>query len=158
MLCPWLYICMCVCVCVYVCVFVYVYMFVCRCGCWFWVCTGPFSLSYSISHSTSPIGDLPMRLFVLLLEGKANLKNTGTITLPAADVIEQASTDLKERFDAIDSIDLSGLKNLEGRWACVSSENCSCVCVCVCACVWVWGMYRAILSVVRHLTLHISHR
>ena len=64
-----------------------------------------------------------MWIFVLLLEGKANLKDTGPITLPTADVIEQAPADLKERFDAIESIDLSGLKNLRGRRACVSSEN-----------------------------------
>ena len=91
-----------------------------------------------------------MRLFVLLLEGKANLKDTGTITLPPADVMEQAPADLKERFDAIESIDLSGLANLEGRWVCVSSDNSAadglsirlvyeCVCmyiyICVCLCV-----------------------
>ena len=67
-----------------------------------------------------------MRLFVLLLEGKANFEGTGRyadITLPTADVIEQAPADLKERFDAIESIDLSGLRNLTGRWACVSSDN-----------------------------------
>ena len=66
-----------------------------------------------------------MRVLLLLLEGKANFEGTGTITLPTAVVIEQAPTDLKERFNAIESFDLSGLKNLEGRWACVSLENCS---------------------------------
>ena len=66
-----------------------------------------------------------MRLLVLLLEGKANLKDTGTITLPSPDVIDQAPADLKERFDATESIDFSGLKNLEiGRWACSKCENC----------------------------------
>ena len=75
------------------------------------------SLLYGILYSTSPIGDLPVRLLVLLLEGKANFKDTGTITLPSADVIEHAPADLKERFDAIEFVDLSYLKNLEGRWA-----------------------------------------
>ena len=136
--------------------YVHVYARIRGYGVW----TGLFSLSCGIPHSTSPIGDLPMRLFVLLLEGKANLKDTRTITLPTADVIEQAPADLKERFDAIESIDLSGLRNLTGRWACVSSDSSSCVCVraCVCAYSWVWGMDRAILSVVRHPTLDLSHR
>ena len=83
------------------------------------------SLLYGILYSTSPIGDLPVRLLVLLLEGKANFKGTGTITLPTADVIEPAPADLKERINAIESVDLSGYRNLEGRWARVSLENCS---------------------------------
>ena len=66
-----------------------------------------------------------MRVFLLLLEGKANFEGTGTITLPTAAVIEQAPADLKERFNAIESFDLSGLKNLEGRWACLMFESCS---------------------------------
>ena len=66
-----------------------------------------------------------MRVFLLLLKGKANFEGTGTITLPSDDDIKQAPADLKERFNAIESFDLSGLKNLEGRWACVSLENCS---------------------------------
>ena len=56
-----------------------------------------------------------MRVLVLLFEGKANLKNTGAITLPPDDVIEQAPADLKERLVAIKSVDLSdGYENLEG--------------------------------------------
>ena len=63
---------------------------------------------------------------MLLLEGKANFERTGTITLPTAAVIKQAPADLKERFNAIESFDLSGLKNLEGgRWACLMFESCS---------------------------------
>ena len=94
-------------------VFVYVHVYVHVCG--FEVWTGPFSLSCGIPHSTSPTGDLPMRLFVLLFEGKANLKNTGPITLPwSLAHIEQAPADLKERFDAIEFFDLSGV-NIQGR-------------------------------------------
>ena len=56
-----------------------------------------------------------MRVLVLLFEGKANLKNTGAITLPSHDVIEQAPADLKERLVAIKSVDLSdGYRNLRG--------------------------------------------
>ena len=108
-----------------------------------------------------------MRVFVLLLEGNANLKDTGAITLPSDDDIEQAPADLKERLLAIESVDLSGLKNLGGKWACFKFEyifgTCSRLCVCVCVWVggcgwaWVWDMYRAmILFVVRYLTLHLS--
>ena len=106
-----------------------------------------------------------MRLFVLLLEGKANLKDTGPISLPPADIMEQAPADLKERLLAIESVDLSGLKNLGGKWACFKFEYmfgmCSRLCVCVGGWVggwaWVWDMYRAmILFVVRYLTLHLS--
>ena len=39
-----------------------------------------------------------MWVFVRLLEGKANLKNTGAITLPSLDDIERAPADLKERL------------------------------------------------------------
>ena len=56
-----------------------------------------------------------MRVLVLLFQGKANLRNTGAITLPSHDVIEQAPADLKERLVAIKSVDLSdGYRNLEG--------------------------------------------
>ena len=99
-----------------------------------------------------------MRVFVLLLEGKANLKHTGAITLPSDDDIEQAPADLKERLLAIESVDLSGLKNLGGKFEYMFGM-CSRLCVWVggCGWAWVWDMYRAmILFVVRYLTLHLS--
>ena len=67
-----------------------------------------------------------MRVFVLLIEGKANLKDTGAITLPSSWDIERAPADLKERFDTIESVDFSGLKNVKeiGGWACSKFENC----------------------------------
>ena len=61
-----------------------------------------------------------MRVFVLLLEGKANLKHTGAITLPSLDDIERAPADLKERLmeclQNTSSIDLGGkdYSNLQG--------------------------------------------
>ena len=60
-----------------------------------------------------------MRLFVLLLEGKANFRGTGTITAPSLDAIKQAPADLKERLDAIESVDLSGYDKLQGRRTCL---------------------------------------
>ena len=59
-----------------------------------------------------------MRMFVLLLEGKANFMGTGTITAPSLDAIKQAPADLKERLDAIESIHLSGCDKLQGRRTC----------------------------------------
>ena len=56
-----------------------------------------------------------MRIFALFLKGKANFKGTGTITAPSLDAIKQAPADLKERLDAIESVDLSGYGNIQGR-------------------------------------------
>ena len=58
-------------------------------------------------------------MFVLLLEGKANFRGTGTITAPSLDAIKQAPADLKERLDAIESVDLSGYYKLKGRRTCL---------------------------------------
>ena len=77
-----------------------------------------------------------MRVFVLLLEGKANLKHTGAITLPSDDDIEQAPADLKERLLAIESVDLSGLKNLGGKFEYMFG-------MCSRLCVWVGGWVGA---------------
>ena len=60
-----------------------------------------------------------MRIFVLLLEGKANFKGTGTITAPSLDAIKQAPADFKERLNAIESVDLSGCDKLQGRRTCL---------------------------------------
>ena len=60
-----------------------------------------------------------MRMFVLLLEGKANFKRTGTITAPSLDAIKQAPADLKERLDAIESVDLSSCNGLQGSRTCL---------------------------------------
>ena len=60
-----------------------------------------------------------MRILVLLLEGKANFVGTGTITAPSLDAIKKAPVDLKERLDAIESVDLSKCRKLQGRRACL---------------------------------------
>ena len=70
-----------------------------------------FVVRYLTLHiSRILIGVLNVRLFVLFFEGKANLKNTGAITLPSLDDIERAPADLKERLteclQATTSIDL----------------------------------------------------
>ena len=76
----------------------------------------PLTPDPSLSQPPDPyLGPMSMWIFVLLLEGKANFKGTGTITLPSVDNIKQAPVDLKERFDAIESVDLSGYDNIEGR-------------------------------------------
>ena len=73
----------------------------------------------SLSQLPGPyLGPMPMRMFVLLLEGKANFRGTGTITAPSPDAIKQAPADLKERLDAIESVDLSGYDNIQGRRTC----------------------------------------
>jgi hypothetical protein len=58
---------------------------------------------------------MPPHLFVLLLEGKANLKNCGTVTMPSAEAMAQASPDVIKRFQAIEKVDLSGMDNLAGE-------------------------------------------
>ena len=56
-------------------------------------------------------------MFVLLLEGKADyLKDCGiTVTMPSAAAMAQASPDITERFQAIKTVDLSGMENLAGK-------------------------------------------
>ena len=58
---------------------------------------------------------MPPNIFVLLLEGKANLKDSGTVTMPSADAMAQASPAIIDRFQAIKKVDLSGMSNLAGK-------------------------------------------
>ena len=58
---------------------------------------------------------MPPHIFVLLLEGKANLENCGTVTMPSAEAMAQASPDIIDRFQAIEMVDLSGMGNLAGE-------------------------------------------
>ena len=59
-------------------------------------------------------GPMPMLLFVLILEGKAKMKQT-SFTLPSNDDVEQAPADLKQRVQAIESVDLSSKFRLTGN-------------------------------------------
>ena len=61
------------------------------------------------------LGPMSIWIFVLFLEGKANFEGTGTITAPFLDAMKQAPTDLKERLDAIEVVNLSGYDNIQGR-------------------------------------------
>ena len=61
------------------------------------------------------VGVMPPLVFVLLLEGKANLNNCGTVTMPSAEAMAQASPDIIDRFQAIEMVDLSGMGNLAGE-------------------------------------------
>ena len=45
-------------------------------------------------------------VFVLLLEGKANLKGCDTLELPSSDAMNQASPDVIDRLHAIKEVDL----------------------------------------------------
>ena len=70
------------------------------------------------SHTPSApymIGVMPPHVFVLLLEGKANLKDCGTVTMPSADAMAQASPDIINRFQAIKEVNFSGMGNLAGE-------------------------------------------
>ena len=58
---------------------------------------------------------MPPHIFVLLLEGKTNFKGCGTVTMPSAEAIAQASPDVVDRFQAIEMVDLSGMDNLAGE-------------------------------------------
>jgi len=61
------------------------------------------------------VGFMPPHIFVLLLEGKANLKGCGTVTMPSAEAMAQASPDIIDRFQAIEMVNLSGMNNLAGE-------------------------------------------
>ena len=57
---------------------------------------------------------------MLLLEGKANLRGTGAITMPSADTMAQAPAAIIERFQAVREVDLRkdtvGVE-VAGEWA-----------------------------------------
>ena len=57
-------------------------------------------------------------IFVLLLEGNANLRNCGTIIMPSGKTMKQAPPDVLDRFQAIKEVNLSGMSNLAGRYNC----------------------------------------
>ena len=63
-------------------------------------------------------------IFLLLLEGKANFKGCGTVTMPSAEAIAQADPDIIQCFQAIRKVDLSGMTNLAGELAriCMGGE------------------------------------
>ena len=58
---------------------------------------------------------MPPHVFLLLLEGKANFKGCGTVTMPSADAMAQASLDIINRFQAIKEVNFSGMNNLAGE-------------------------------------------
>ena len=61
---------------------------------------------------------MPPNIFVLLLEGKANLRESGTVTMPSADAMAQASPAIIDRFQAIKKVDLAHgmcMSNLAGK-------------------------------------------
>ena len=65
------------------------------------------------------VGVMPPLVFVLLLEGKANLKDCRTVTMPSAEAMAQASPDVIARFQAIKEVNFddqfSRMINLAGE-------------------------------------------
>ena len=56
-----------------------------------------------INHAS---GEIPVRVFLLLLEGKAKFKGCTTLHLLSRKALEQASSDVIKRLSAIESVDL----------------------------------------------------
>ena len=54
-----------------------------------------------------PLGEMSPLVFVLILEGKANLKGCDTLELPSSDAMNQASPDVIDRLHAIKVVDLT---------------------------------------------------
>ena len=61
------------------------------------------------------VGVMPPHVFVLLLEGKANFRGCGIVTMPSADAMAQAPPDIINRFQAIKEVNFSGMENLAGE-------------------------------------------
>ena len=74
----------------------------------------PPTTRFDNPHSLT-LGVMPPHVFVLLLEGKADLKGCGTVTMPSAEAMAQASPDVINRFQAIKKVNLNGMENLAGE-------------------------------------------
>ena len=85
-------------------------------------------------HTT---GELTVLLFVLFLEGKANLNGTGTITPPSAEATKHVTPADKDRLRKMKSVKVEDMQNLKGRRG-GFGLSVSCVCVCVLACAYGW--------------------
>ena len=59
-------------------------------------------------------GVIPPLIFVLLLEGKANLRDCGQFTMPSSEAMAQAPPDVITRFESVKEVNLSGMENLAG--------------------------------------------
>ena len=55
---------------------------------------------------------LPL-IFVLLLEGKADLSGCGEVTMPSSEMMAQAPPEVIKRFESVKEVKLS-MKNLAG--------------------------------------------
>ena len=65
-------------------------------------------------HFDPTSGVMPPLIFVLLLEGKANLRDCGEVTMPSSEMMAQAPPDVIKRIESVEAVDLSGMKNLTG--------------------------------------------
>ena len=57
---------------------------------------------------------IPPLIFVLLLEGNANLQGCGEVTMPSSEMMAQAPPDVIKRFESVKEVNLSDMKNLGG--------------------------------------------
>ena len=71
------------------------------------------STCISFDHTS---GVIPPLIFVLLLEGKAELDKDCAVTMPSSEMMAQAPPDVIKRFESVKEVKLSGMKNLEGAW------------------------------------------
>ena len=69
------------------------------------------STCISFDHTS---GVIPPVIFVLLLEGNANLQGCGEVTMPSSEMMAQAPPDVIKRFESVKEVKLSGMKNLGG--------------------------------------------
>ena len=73
--------------------------------------------SHLLHHCSRLLGQMSPLIFVLLLEGKAKgLKDCGTVTMPSAEAMADAHPDIQSRFQAIETVNLSSMNNLTGRY------------------------------------------
>ena len=65
-------------------------------------------------HFDHMSGVIPPLIFVLLLEGKANLSGCGKVTMPSSEMMAQAPPEVIKRCESVKEGKLSGMKNLAG--------------------------------------------
>ena len=65
-------------------------------------------------HFDHMSGVIPPLIFVLLLEGKADLSGCGEVTMPSSEMMAQAPPEVIKRFESVKEVKLSGMKNLAG--------------------------------------------
>ena len=65
-------------------------------------------------HFVYTSGVIPPLIFVLLLEGKADLSGCGKVFMPSSEMMAQAPPAVIKRLESIEEVDLKGMQNLSG--------------------------------------------